>query len=55
MKEAIKVLNDLESAGIIDRYAIGGAVAAIFYAEAIATSTWTCLFYSQRIAVSLYR
>jgi hypothetical protein len=27
------VLNEMETAGVIGRYAIGGAVGAIFYAE----------------------
>ncbi len=37
MKDTLKVLNDLEESGIISRYAIGGAVAAIFYTEAVDT------------------
>ena len=37
MKKTLQVLNELETGGFLERYAIGGAVAAIFYAEAIAT------------------
>ncbi len=33
MKRALQVLNELEQEGIYSRYAIGGAMAAIFYAE----------------------
>jgi hypothetical protein len=37
MKDTLRVLNELERDGIISRYAIGGAVAAIFYVEATET------------------
>jgi predicted nucleotidyltransferase len=37
MKKTLQVLNELEEEGIFERYAIGGAVAAIFYTEAVAT------------------
>jgi hypothetical protein len=37
MKETLRVLNDLQAKGFISRYAIGGAVAAIFYTEALDT------------------
>lgn len=37
MKDTLRVLNDLETKGIINRYAIGGAVAALFYTEATDT------------------
>jgi hypothetical protein len=37
MRKTLEVLNDLEMAGFFKRYAIGGAVAAIFYMEAIPT------------------
>lgn len=33
MEKALKVLNRLEADGVIGRYAIGGAMAAVFYAE----------------------
>ena len=33
MKETLKVLNALESDGVLGRYAIGGAMGATFYAE----------------------
>ncbi|MBE7558899.1 hypothetical protein HS125_08100 [bacterium] len=37
MERAIRVLNELEKAGVIARYAIGGAVGAIFYMEPFLT------------------
>jgi hypothetical protein len=37
MEVALGVLNELESEGIFDRYAIGGAVGAIFYMEPFLT------------------
>jgi hypothetical protein len=37
MKRTLQVLNDLESAGIISRYAIGGAMGATFYVEPLLT------------------
>src|SRR5437016_11557831 len=37
LREVIEVLNQMRSDGIIDRYAIGGAVAATFYLEPVAT------------------
>ena len=37
METALKVLNDLEADGVIVRYAIGGAVGAIFYMEPFLT------------------
>lgn len=37
IKDALSVVNDLESARVIDRYAIGGAVGATFYLEPVAT------------------
>jgi hypothetical protein len=37
MDKTLKVLNELERSGIIERYAIGGAIAAMFYTEPIAT------------------
>lgn len=33
MNKTLKVLNELEKKGIIDRYALGGATALLFYAE----------------------
>ena len=33
MKKTIQVLNDLKRDGVITEYAIGGAIAALFYAE----------------------
>jgi hypothetical protein len=37
MEATLKVLNDLEREGVITRYAIGGAVGAIFYMEPFLT------------------
>jgi len=37
MKRALEVINNLEKDGVISRYAIGGAMASIFYAEPVST------------------
>lgn len=37
MEQAIQILNRLEREGILSRYAIGGAVAALFHAEPVLT------------------
>jgi hypothetical protein len=37
IKETIAAINRMQTDGIIDRYAIGGAVAATFYLEPVAT------------------
>jgi hypothetical protein len=37
MQKTLAILNELESAGLVERYAIGGAMAAFFYAEAVVT------------------
>ena len=37
MKRALEVINSLEKEGVISRYAIGGAMASIFYTEPIST------------------
>jgi hypothetical protein len=37
MEATLKVLNELEREGVISRYAIGGAVGAIFYMEPFLT------------------
>ena len=37
IKEAIQMINRMREAGIIDRYAIGGAVGATFYLEPVRT------------------
>jgi hypothetical protein len=37
IKAALDVINAMQSAGVIGRYAIGGAVAATFYLEPAAT------------------
>jgi len=37
MDKAIKVINEMLSKGIVKKYAVGGAVAAIFYVEPILT------------------
>ena len=37
MKSALAVLNELEAQGLLGRYAIGGAMGAMFYVEPVAT------------------
>ena len=37
MEKTLKVLNELEKRGIIERYAIGGGIAALFYTEPFLT------------------
>ncbi len=37
IKEVIDTVNDLQADGVIERYAIGGAVGATFYLEPVAT------------------
>jgi hypothetical protein len=37
VQKTLAILNELESAGLVERYAIGGALAGFFYAEAVVT------------------
>ena len=37
MKRTLQILNDLERAGVMSRYAIGGAMGATFYVEPLLT------------------
>lgn len=37
MKRTLQVLNELERGGVIERYAIGGAMGATFYVEPVLT------------------
>ena len=37
MKRTLQVLNELELGGVLDRYAIGGAMGATFYVEPLLT------------------
>src|SRR5437867_2115901 len=37
METTLQVLNDLERAGVVSRYAIGGAMGAMFYVEPVLT------------------
>jgi hypothetical protein len=37
IRDVIIAINQMEADGVIDRYAIGGAVAATFYLEPVAT------------------
>jgi len=37
IREVIEMINGMQAAGVIERYAIGGAVAATFYLEPVAT------------------
>ena len=43
IKEVITTINQMQADGVIDRYAIGGAVGATFYLEPVAHWTWTSL------------
>jgi hypothetical protein len=37
LKEALNALNSLKQTGVVEDYAIGGAIAASFYIEAVNT------------------
>ncbi len=37
MEKALKVLNNLEKKGLLERYAIGGGIAVLFYVEPVLT------------------
>lgn len=37
MEKTLKVLNELETKGLIERYAIGGGIASLFYTEPVLT------------------
>ncbi|MBK9140914.1 MAG: hypothetical protein IPM23_00350 [Candidatus Melainabacteria bacterium] len=37
MNETLKVINEMEKAGVIGRYAIGGAIGVVFYSEVVNT------------------
>src|SRR6266705_668127 len=37
IKEAIQIINRMEADGVVEDYAIGGAVGATFYLEPVAT------------------
>jgi hypothetical protein len=37
ISQVIALVNQMEADGVIDRYAIGGAVGATFYLEPVAT------------------
>jgi hypothetical protein len=37
MQKTLAILNEMEAAGLVERYAIGGAMAGFFYAEAVVT------------------
>lgn len=37
IREVIKIINQMQADGVIERYAVGGAVGATFYLEPIAT------------------
>jgi hypothetical protein len=38
MKETLKVINQMVKRGVIEKYGIGGAIAAIYYLEPFETS-----------------
>lgn len=37
MEKTLKVLNELEAKGLVERFAIGGGIAALFYTEPVLT------------------
>ena len=37
IKEVITVINQMQADGVVERYAVGGAVGATFYLEPVAT------------------
>jgi hypothetical protein len=37
IREVILTINQMQADGVVDRYAIGGAVGATFYLEPVAT------------------
>ena len=37
MEAALRLLNEMVTRGLLDSYAIGGAMASLFYAEPVAT------------------
>lgn len=37
MEKAIKIINEMQALGIIKKYAVGGAIAAMFYTEPLLT------------------
>ena len=39
MEAAIRLLNEMVTRGLLDSYAIGGAMASLFYAEPVAGPT----------------
>ena len=45
MDEVIRVLDDMQNAGIIEKYAIGGAFAAILHYEPISTIDLDIFFF----------
>ncbi|MBA2524344.1 MAG: hypothetical protein H0V18_00980 [Pyrinomonadaceae bacterium] len=47
MEKTLRVLNRMVKDGVIERYAIGGAVAAIFYVEPINTNDLDIFFHVQ--------
>ena len=55
MKGTIEVLNDLEVGGIVSRYAIGGAMGAIFYIEPCLTFDLDVLSFGSLTVAALYQ
>jgi hypothetical protein len=49
LKDAFSVVNSMEAEGVIERYALGGAVAATFYLEPIATIDVDCFVSFRRL------
>ena len=53
MEKTLRVLNRMVKGGVIEQYAIGGAVAAIFYIEPINTNDLDIFFHAKDSSVGL--
>lgn len=53
MQKTLRVLNKMVKDGVIEQYAIGGAVAAIFYIEPINTNDLDIFFHVQDASAGL--
>ncbi|HCX30194.1 MAG TPA: hypothetical protein DHU55_10560, partial [Blastocatellia bacterium] len=53
MEKTLRVLNRMVKDGVIEQYAIGGAVAAIFYIEPINTNDLDIFFHVKESSAGL--
>ncbi len=53
MEKTLRVLNRMVRDGVIEQYAIGGAVAAIFYVEPINTNDLNVFFHAKESSIGL--